>query len=86
MCRSRVCISSNVCTGAVARLEDHPVRVLYDAGVPITIHTDDPAFFRTTLTREYELAEKMFGLSAAELAANSFRYAFGHRSTRMNND
>jgi adenosine deaminase len=44
--------------------------------VPITIHTDDPAFFRTTLTREYELAEKMFGLPADELAANSFRYAF----------
>jgi adenosine deaminase/aminodeoxyfutalosine deaminase len=71
-----VCISSNVCTGAVASLEEHPVRVLYDAGVPITIHTDDPAFFHTTLTREYELAEKSFGLPAAELASNSFRYAF----------
>jgi aminodeoxyfutalosine deaminase len=72
-----VCISSNVCTGAVASLQDHPVRALYDAGVPITIHTDDPAFFRTTLTREYELAEKVFGLPPEELAANSFRYAFG---------
>jgi aminodeoxyfutalosine deaminase len=71
-----VCISSNVCTGAVACLEEHPVRTLYDAGVPITIHTDDPAFFHTTLTREYELAEKVFGLPVAELAANSFRYAF----------
>jgi aminodeoxyfutalosine deaminase len=71
-----VCISSNVCTGAVASLEKHPVRALYDAGVPITIHTDDPAFFRTTLAREYELAENTFGLPAAELAANSFRYAF----------
>ena len=71
-----VCISSNLCTGAVASLEEHPVRALYDAGVPITIHTDDPAFFHTTLTREYELAEKSFGLTAAELAANSFRYAF----------
>jgi aminodeoxyfutalosine deaminase len=71
-----VCISSNVCTGAVASLEEHPVRALYDAGVPITIHTDDPAFFHTTLTHEYELAEKVFGLSAEELAANSFRYAF----------
>src|SRR5579863_7462084 len=71
-----VCLSSNVCTGAVASLDDHPVRALYDAGVPITIHTDDPAFFHTTLTREYELAEKMFGLPPEELAANSFRYAF----------
>jgi aminodeoxyfutalosine deaminase len=71
-----VCISSNVCTGAVASLEKHPVRTLYDAGVPITINTDDPAFFRTTLTREYELAEKTFGLPVDEMAANSFRYAF----------
>jgi len=71
-----VCISSNVCTGAVASLEKHPVRKLYDAGVPITINTDDPAFFRTTLTREYELAEKTFGLPVDEMAANSFRYAF----------
>jgi aminodeoxyfutalosine deaminase len=71
-----VCISSNVCTGAVASLAEHPVRELYDGGVPITIHTDDPAFFHTTLTREYELAEKTFGLPADELAVNSFRYAF----------
>ncbi len=71
-----ICISSNICTGAVASLEEHPVRTLYDAGVPITIHTDDPAFFHTTLTREYEVAEKMFRLPIDELAANSFRYAF----------
>src|SRR5580658_4923527 len=72
-----VCISSNVCTGAVGSLDAHPIRKLYEGGVPITIHTDDPAFFQTTLLREYELAEKMFGVPAEEMAANSFRYAFG---------
>jgi aminodeoxyfutalosine deaminase len=75
-----VCISSNICTGAVTSLEEHPIRALYDAGVPITINTDDPAFFRTTLTREYELAEKTFGLPASELTANGFRYAFQARA------
>jgi len=79
-----VCISSNVCTGAVGLLEDHPVRALYDAGVPITIHTDDPAFFRTTLMREYELAEQMFGLPPEEMAANSFRYAFTPQAAAKN--
>ena len=71
-----VCISSNVCTGVVASLEEHPVRKIYDAGVPIVLNTDDPSFFRTTLSREYELAERVFGLPVDELAANSFRYAF----------
>jgi len=71
-----VCISSNLSTGAVESLDAHPIRALYNAGVPITVHTDDPAFFRTTLAREYEIAEKTFGLPAAQLAANSFRYAF----------
>ena len=71
-----VCISSNVCTGVVAALEEHPVRQAYDAGVPITLNTDDPAFFRTSLAREYEIGEKLFGLPPREMAANSFRYAF----------
>jgi adenosine deaminase/aminodeoxyfutalosine deaminase len=71
-----LCISSNVCTGAVASLEAHPVRELYDAGVPIILNTDDPAFFHTTLAREYELAQQFFGLPVEELAAKSFRYAF----------
>ena len=72
-----VCISSNVCTGVVGALEEHPVRQLYNAGVPIVLNTDDPAFFHTTLTREYEIAERLFGLPTDSLAAASFRYAFG---------
>jgi len=72
-----VCITSNVCTGVVSRLEEHPVRKLYDAGVPIVLNTDDPSFFRTSLTYEYEIARDRFGLPIEELAANSFRYAFG---------
>ena len=58
-------------------MEEHPVRRLYDAGVPITINTDDPAFFRTTLDQEYEIAERLFGIPPEEMAANSFRYGFG---------
>ncbi len=74
-----ICISSNVATGAVPSLASHPVRRIYDAGVPITLNTDDPGIFRTTLNAEYELAAKEFGFSDAELrgiAQNGFRYAF----------
>jgi aminodeoxyfutalosine deaminase len=75
-----VCITSNLVTGVVKRLEDHPVRRLYDAGVPIILNTDDPAMFHCTLEGEYRLAARAFGFSEIELrgiAANGFRYAFG---------
>lgn len=74
-----ICITSNVRTGAVASIQEHPVRRLYDAGVPIVLNTDDPALFGCTLTSEYELASLQFGFSEEELdglARNSFRYAF----------
>lgn len=74
-----ICITSNLVTGVVKRLEDHPVRRLYDAGVPIVLNTDDPAMFGCTLVSEYRLAASRFGFSEAELrgiAENGFRYAF----------
>ena len=74
-----ICISSNVATGAVRSLAEHPVRKLYDSGVPILLNTDDPGMFGTTLDGEYELAARECGLSEEELrgsAENGFRYAF----------
>ena len=76
-----VCITSNVCTGVVASLVEHPVRRLFESGVPIIFNTDDPSLFRTTMNGEFELAAEKFGFTQAELeavAANGFRYAFGN--------
>jgi len=74
-----VCITSNVVMGVVESIEAHPVRRLFDAGVPITLNTDDPAIFATTLSGEFELAARHFGFSEAELrtvADNGFIYRF----------
>jgi adenosine deaminase/aminodeoxyfutalosine deaminase len=74
-----ICISSNIVTGVVKSLNEHPVRRLYDAGVPITLNTDDPAMFRCTLNGEYRLAMERFGFTEEELrgiAENAFRYGF----------
>lgn len=73
-----VCITSNVCTGAVSSLDAHPVRKLFDQGVIITLNTDDPGIFQCDLRGEYELARTRFGFSEAEL--NEIRQnAWDHR-------
>jgi aminodeoxyfutalosine deaminase len=62
-----ICITSNLKTGAVASLHEHPVRRLLDAGVPITLNTDDPGIFETTLEREFAIAKENFGFYETEV-------------------
>jgi adenosine deaminase/aminodeoxyfutalosine deaminase len=73
------CITSNVLTGCCASVDQHPIRKLFDAGMLVTLNTDDPDMFRTSLVREYQLAQDAFGFSEAELrrlAMNSFQASF----------
>jgi aminodeoxyfutalosine deaminase len=64
-----VCPTSNVRTRAVSALDRHPLPKLVAAGVPVTINSDDPPMFGTTLTREYEVAADLLDLDAAGVAA-----------------
>jgi aminodeoxyfutalosine deaminase len=58
-----VCPTSNVRTGAVSSLAEHPLPQLVEAGVLCSIGTDDPAMFGTDLTAEFAIAERL-GVSA----------------------
>ncbi|MEU1887281.1 adenosine deaminase [Micromonospora rifamycinica] len=64
-----VCPTSNVRTRAVARIEEHPLRHLVDAGVRVTINSDDPPMFGTTLNDEYAVAARLLDAGPDQLAA-----------------
>lgn len=66
-----VCPTSNVCLGVFPDLESHSFDRLYRAGVPVTVGSDDPPFFATTLTGEYRRLAETFGYGSAELAGLS---------------
>ncbi len=74
-----ICVTSNLRTACCARVQDHPVRKYFDLGAMVTLNSDDPAMFGTSLAREYQLAQDAFGFSEEhlrELARNSFEASF----------
>lgn len=74
-----LCPTSNLRTRALQSLESHPLRHYFDRGLMITLNSDDPAMFGTTLLEEYALAQQHFGLTdehLRELARNSFEASF----------
>lgn len=62
-----MCLTSNLQTRVVRRIEQHPFRRFLDAGVRVTLNADDPGVSRITLSDEYRLAVRAFGLSVGEL-------------------
>jgi aminodeoxyfutalosine deaminase len=74
-----VCPTSNVATGLVARLEDHPLPRFIKAGLVVTLNSDDPAMFGTSLTEEFVRSARAFSLSREQivgLCENAFRSSF----------
>ncbi|HEX2495790.1 MAG TPA: adenosine deaminase [Gaiellaceae bacterium] len=76
-----VCPISNVRTGAVASLDEHPLRELAAAGVRCTVNTDDPAMFDTDLAREHEAASRL-GLDARRAYENGVAGALCDEAAR----
>jgi aminodeoxyfutalosine deaminase len=74
-----ICITSNLRTGVCKTAAEHPVKSYFDQGLMITLNTDDPALFGTTLAREYQFAQETYGFTdehLRELARNSFEASF----------
>lgn len=80
-----VCPTSNVCLGVYPTLADHSFDLLHRAGVALTVSSDDPPFFNTTLTHEYAALAAVFGYDALTLAGFSLaalRHAFLEEAER----
>ena len=73
-----ICPTSNICTGLYDSYEEHPMKMLFDHGIPITVNSDDPAFFKTTVHTElfYASSVGFSGRDLLQIVMNGFRYAF----------
>ncbi|EFH81826.1 adenosine deaminase [Ktedonobacter racemifer] len=71
--------TSNICLGVYPDYAHHPLLKLMDAGIPVTVNTDDPPLFNTTLNHEIGLLHSAFQLEVATintLLLNGIRYSF----------
>lgn len=62
-----LCPGSNVCTGVVSTIADHPIREYFERGLVISVNTDDPKMFGTALDKEYELLVQECGFTRKEI-------------------
>jgi len=79
------CPGSNISLSVYNSFADHPFMALRAAGVPVTLNSDDPPHFHTSLAREYDIAATEFGLSEAELrdiTRTAIKAAFVDEDTR----
>ncbi len=74
-----ICLTGNMATGVYERYSDHPIQRLIDSGVTVTVNTDNRTINKTTLTDEYNLLNKYFGLTIKdfnEMNKAAIEYSF----------
>jgi adenosine deaminase len=82
-----ICLTSNVHTGAVKSVEEHPLRLYYDCGLRVTLNTDNRLMSDTTLTKEYLTACQIFGFTERDLKnmiIMGFKSAFMSHRDKVN--
>jgi aminodeoxyfutalosine deaminase len=80
-----IALTSNECLTSFTDLKSHPIRRMLEAGVPLTLSTDDPPFFGTDLEREYNRALEEVGLDMRqlwEMNLNGLRYGLADLALR----
>ena len=81
-----ICLSSNLHTGAVDKLENHPFKILYDNKFRVTINTDDRLMSDTNMTKEFMIAQEYFGITIDDIekmTINAMKSAFIHYNERL---
>lgn len=81
-----ICPTSNIKLGVYKTYKEHPLRKLHDLGVTITLNSDDPPFFKTSINNEYCIAYSEFGFSENELldiTKNGIKYSFLDYKTKQ---
>lgn len=81
-----VCPQSNIITSVYNSFAEHPLKKLIDAGIKVTLNSDDPPYFFTTIGNEYRIAKEIFGLSDAELlqlTRNAIDASFADNATKQ---
>jgi adenosine deaminase len=81
-----ICLSSNLHTGAVDKLENHPFKILYDNKFRVTINTDDRLMSNTSMTNEFMVARQYFGINLDDIekiTINAMKSAFIHYNERL---
>jgi len=81
-----VCPSSNVATRAVASLDEHPITVFRDAGITLSVNSDDPSMFGTSLNEEYAIAARLLDLDTGgvtDLARTAVRTSFAPEDLKV---
>ncbi len=79
------CPGSNIALNVFSSFAEHPLPKLRQAGCKVTVSSDDPPYFWTSLKREYDIAAEHFGMSDKDLAAltrTAVEAAFVDRATR----
>lgn len=81
-----VCPGSNLALSIFPSAKEHPLRQLHEAGIPVTLNSDDPPFFHTSLANEYHLTKQEFGFDDETLLAitrQAVQAAFVDDATRQ---